>query len=39
MVKTTRRVKAFEVKPGSYPLSVTLEGAETIQEYTLHASH
>ena len=30
--------QSFEVKPGSHPLSVVLEGAETIQEYTLHAS-
>ena len=30
--------QSFEVKPGSYPLSVKLDNAETVQAYTLHAT-
>ena len=30
--------QSFEVKPGSYPLSVKLDNAETVQAYTLDAT-
>jgi hypothetical protein len=30
--------QSFEVTPGSYPLSVKLDNAETVQAYTLHAT-